>query len=141
QLREGAAYALGVLGGREATDRLVEMLGDVEPNARYNAATGLARQGRAESLPVLVEMLDVDDVQGVAEEEGRQAQDFKRALIVINGLRAARQLVDKQPDADVASLRQAVDDLLASDLTPAFEHPDCVAEVRAHAKALREHLD
>lgn len=140
-LREGAAYALGVLGGDAATARLMELLGDSQPNVRFNAATGLARQGRAESLEVLLEMLDVSNLQGVAEEEGPQAQDFKRALIAINGLRAARQLVDAQPGLDTASLKQAVDHLLTSDFATSFKQSDYAAEVRSQAEALQKHLE
>lgn len=139
-LREGAAYALGVLGGEAANARLIEMLKDQKPNVRFNAATGLARQGRPEALPVLIEMLDIANLQGVTEEDGPQAQDFKRALIAINGLRAARQLVDAQPDLDIGPLKQAVDDLLASDPAANFKQSDYAAEVRTQAEALRKHL-
>jgi hypothetical protein len=141
QLREGAAYALGVLGTDAANARLVELLGDSKANVRFNAATGLARQGRVEAIEVLIEMLDIEDLQGVAEEEGAKAQDFKRALIIINGLRAARQLVAAKPSLDAAELDQALERLLKSDLTKDFEQPDYAAEVRAQAQDLRTHLD
>lgn len=139
-LREGAAYALGVLGGEAANARLIELLTDQQPNVRFNAATGLARQGRAEALPVLMEMLDIANLQGVSEEDGPQAQDFKRALIAINGLRAARQLVDAKPGLDVGPLKKAVNDLLAADPAASFKQADYAAEVRAQAEDLRKHL-
>ena len=138
-LREGAAYALGVLGGQAASDRLVEMLSDARPNVRYNAATGLSRQGRAEAAEVLVEMLDVVNLEGVIEEDGPQAQDFQRALIAINGLRAARQLVDAQPQLDRTALEQAVQDLSAPDVAGSFKQPDYAIEVRSQAEALLKH--
>jgi HEAT repeat protein len=139
-LREGAAYALGVLGGDAAEARLVELLSDTQPNVRFNAATGLARHGRAESLEVLLEMLDVANLKGVTEEEGAKAQDFKRALIAINGLRAARQLVDAQSDLDTSGLKQAVDDLMAAELKTTFQQADYAVEVRSQAEALQKHL-
>jgi HEAT repeat protein len=138
QLREGAAYALGVLGTDAANERLVSLLGDGQANVRFNAATGLARQGRPEALEVLIEMLDIDHLEGVAEEEGPQAQDFKRALIVINGLRAARQLLVAKPELETAPLKHAVDRLLEVDLAKSFQQADYAAEVRAQARELRE---
>jgi HEAT repeat protein len=138
-LREGAAYALGVIGGEKANSRLAEMLADAQPNVRFNAATGLARQGREESIEVLLEMLNVSDLEGVAEEEGTKAQDFKRALIAINGLRAASQLVDARPELDRSELERAVEQLLASDLSQVFEQQDYAVEVRSQAQSLLEH--
>ncbi len=85
-LREAAAYALGVSGTDAANARLIELSNDGSANVRFNAATGLARQGRSEAMDVLIEMLEIEDLQGVAEEDPA-GQDFKRALIVVNGLR------------------------------------------------------
>src|SRR5205085_9763620 len=48
EIRAVAAYALGVIGGDQAESRLRMMLVDGYPNARYNAATGLARSGDVE---------------------------------------------------------------------------------------------
>jgi HEAT repeat protein len=140
ELREGAAYALGVLGGDEANRRLEQLLSDTQANVRFNAATGLARQGREQALPVLIEMLDAEDLRGVSEEEGDRAQDFKRALIVINGLRAARQLIDARPDVPVMELRQAVSALAEAPLERVFKQSDYAIEVRSQAQALAEHL-
>jgi HEAT repeat protein len=140
QLREGAAYALGVLGDEAANARLVELLNDGQANVRFNAATGLARQGRVEALEVLIEMLDVENLEGVAEEEGPRAQDFKRALIVINGLRAARQLVIAKPEIDTKELQQALVELLRSDLKKSFAQADYAAEIVAQAKELADLL-
>ena len=40
KLRERAAFALGVIGGKKAQDLLAKALTDPEPNPRYNATTG-----------------------------------------------------------------------------------------------------
>ncbi len=45
EIRVAAAFALGLLGDARATEQLAQMLTDAYPAARYNAATGLARQG------------------------------------------------------------------------------------------------
>jgi HEAT repeat protein len=138
-LREGAAYALGVIGGEEANARLVQMLSDGRPDVRFNAATGLARQGREECRDVLLEMLDVSELKGVDEEDGPKARDFKRALIAINGLRAVRQLIDARPDLDRTELEKAVQALATADLSKDFAQQDYTIEVRAQAESLLEH--
>ena len=58
----------------------MELLADGQPNVRFNAATGLARQGREEAMEVLLGNAGCRRTcKGVAEEEGPKAQDFKRA--------------------------------------------------------------
>jgi HEAT repeat protein len=140
RIREGAAYALGVVGGSEGLARLKEMLGDVEANVRFNAATGLARQKDLSSIEVLVEMLNLEETAGLKDEEGPQARDFKRALIVINGLRAAKQLADGRPDADLSQLTSAVESLLASDMARQFHQADYASEIRTQATTLLKEL-
>ena len=135
RVREPAAYALGVAGGERAVAGLEKLLGDTSANVRFNAATGLARQGRASASEVLVEMLDLKELQGVREEDGPQAQDFKRALIAINALRAARQLAQMNRQADLAALEAAIEQLLAADISAEFAQPQFEAEIRAQAQA------
>jgi HEAT repeat protein len=109
-VRSTAAFAMGVVGGDALLARLREMLTDNYPDARYNAATGLARHGDPASVEVLAEMLDPDESAGLQIEDNPKARDYKRALIVVNGLRAARQLVSHESAADrptIAALEQA----------------------------------
>jgi hypothetical protein len=147
QIREPAAFALGTLHADQATARLVELLGDTHANTRYNAATGLARRGNSASLEVLVEMLDVAGLkleaaesQDLTEVEAAQALDFKRALVSVNGMRAAGQLAKANPQADLSSLRTAVKELLSSDLQSLFVDAKYAAEVRVHAEELQSQL-
>ena len=91
-------------------------------------------------MPVLVEMLDVANLEGISEEEGPQAQDFKRALVAINGLRAARQLVDAQPSLETSELEVALENLLKENLKDSFDQQDYAIEVKAQAQALLDHL-
>ncbi len=67
RLREGAAYALGVVGGDEASGELQRLLGDSAANVRFNAATGLAREGNSAAIEVLLEMLDPDQPAAISE--------------------------------------------------------------------------
>src|SRR5690606_17154106 len=113
--RASAAFALGVLGGEEALNRLERMLSDSYANARYNAATGLARHGDARAESVLVEMLDLKNPESTREEASESARERKRLEVLSNGIYAAARLADKNNGADLARLRQALTDLAQSD--------------------------
>lgn len=114
-LRASAAFALGVLGGAEALDRLDRMLSDSYTNARYNAATGLARHGDARAEMVLVEMLDPENPEATRDEASPSARERKRLEVLTNGIFAAARLADKNRDSDLAQLRQALHELAQSD--------------------------
>jgi hypothetical protein len=93
------------------------MLGDAYPNARYNAATGLCRHGDLRAMPVLEEMLDPANVEAVSSEESEEGKPWKRLVVMQNGLRAARQLVEKNTTDDLRQLAAALDRIIASDLS------------------------
>jgi hypothetical protein len=112
--RAVAAVALGVIGGEKNLEKLRSMLEDIHPDVRYNAAARLAHQGDAAAAPVLEEMLDQNEIAGVEIEKSEELRPFKRALITINALRAAGQLAEKYPDADLSGLKAAVEKLLAA---------------------------
>lgn len=115
-LRSSAAYALGVVGGEAALDKLAVMQDSAYPDVRYNAATGLARQGDERAVRILAEMLDPAELRVDTEQAARQ--EGKRAVIVINALEATRQLSQANAEADLDELRQAVEALVAADLSP-----------------------
>ncbi len=115
-LRSAAAFALGVIGGKEAEAMLTGLLGDPYPDVRYNAATGLARHGRVECVEVLREMLDPNESAGLDVEQRESARDFKRAVILVNALRAADRLASATPSADLSRLERAIERLTRSDV-------------------------
>jgi hypothetical protein len=118
ELRSTAAFTLGVVGGERAVRRVEEMLSDPYANARYNAANGLARHGDPRALPVLLEMLDAENVQVVADEESDSQRERKRMLVLMNGIRAAGQLARENSKADgSASTAANVPALTAADLS------------------------
>jgi len=117
-LRARAAFTLGVLGGEEARDELAILCDDGYPNARFNAAIGLARNGDARGSDVLVEMLDPDNEDVVAGEEEEKAIAWKRALVMINAIEAVERLHEINPDADLSELRAAVGRLETAELDP-----------------------
>ncbi|MDX1945008.1 MAG: HEAT repeat domain-containing protein [Pirellulaceae bacterium] len=116
EVRAVAAFALGVIGSDEAIARLRQMLHDPYANARYNAATGLARRGDAACLPVLKEMLDPDNNQAAKDEKYADEQDRKRATVLLNGIRAALIFAQSNPDADLSGLKQSLKTLAQSPL-------------------------
>jgi hypothetical protein len=145
-IRERAAYALGVFGGEQATGRLVEMLSDLYGNVRFNAATGLARQGNAKGMDVLREMIDptesvAADLQAeegivlgnVSDADKAALRAEMEAMIRFSGLSAAEQLANKaNASADLSKIVGAIDSLLAqSELHP---------RVRAKAEEVRNLL-
>ena len=69
EMRSALAYSLGVIGGDDAANTLNLMLSDPYPEARYNAATGLARNGDVRAVPRLEEMLTLDNDEAVRFEE------------------------------------------------------------------------
>ena len=117
EVRAVAAFALGVIGGDEALARLAQMLRDPYANARYNAATGLARHGDAACIPVLKEMLDPDNNQAAQDEKYPDEQDRKRATVLMNGIRAALVFAEANPQADISVLKQSLEALSKSPLT------------------------
>lgn len=121
QVAERAAYALSLIGGSEAISRLEAIVTGVSyPNVRYNAATGLARVGNAKAIPVLLEMLDPAETAGLVIERNEElkeveiesAKRHKQLMLLLNGLRATRQLAEKNQSADLSELRQAVQQLI-----------------------------
>jgi hypothetical protein len=117
EVRAVAAYALGVVGGQEAEDRLAAMLTDTYPNARYNAATGLARLGDERCLGVLKEMLAPNNTLAARYERHAADQDRKRAAVILSGIQASLKLHEENPSADVSVLSAALEKLSAADLT------------------------
>jgi hypothetical protein len=116
EIRSVAAYALGVIGGEQATERLTKMLNDSYANARYNAATGLARRGEPACIRVLREMLDPDNNQAARDESNERDKDHKRATVLINGVRAALDFARANPTADTSDLTAALKRLADSPL-------------------------
>lgn len=124
-LRSTAAFALGAADLPEGNERLRRMLVDRYPDVRYNAATMLARRGDASAVEVLAEMLDERQVSALANEEQADSRNYKRDLIVVNALRATKDLAEKAPDADLTPLAKAIERL---------NDPELPSGIRVEAK-------
>jgi HEAT repeat protein len=116
ELRAVAAYCLGVIGGDQATDRLAQMLHDPYPNARYNAATGLARDGDVRSEVVLREMLDPANDLAVKDEAYPNDQARKRTTVLLNGIKATLRFAEANPNADLTTLNNSLQKLTTDPL-------------------------
>ena len=109
QLRSRAAYAFGVIGGQQSLDRLAVMISDPYPPTRFNAATGLARNGDPRAIPQLREMLDPSSL---SMPDGVPVNDATRITVVSNALRASTQLANANPTADLSDLEASISELI-----------------------------
>ncbi len=131
-LRSAAAFTLGVLGGQPAVERLLGLTGDTIDDVRFNAALGLARQGRTEAYEGLGEMLALPDIApGAADDAATQSQRYKRALVVVNALRGVALLVDAGHEPPPAAIVDRVKAVSA----------DPVGDVRSSAAALLKKIE
>jgi hypothetical protein len=116
EVRAVAAFTLGVIGGEDAKKRLTTMLSDGYPAARYNAATGLSRQGDEAAVRVLKEMLSPDNPQAAKDERYEGDQDRKRVAVLVAGIQGAVMLTEKNPNADTEPIIAALKSLANSPL-------------------------
>jgi len=119
-LRSQTAFALGVFAMSPSADPLLMselelLVDDLYSDARYNAALGLARQGNLKAVAAVTEMFDTEALAMNTKNETTPAlQAFKRDTILDNALDAARLLIEKNPEADLAKLQEAVKQFVQS---------------------------
>lgn len=133
ELRAVAAYALGVIGGQEATDKLLKIT-ELDPyaSARYNAATGLARQGDERVIPTLVEMLNPAN-EAPAENEWHKTEKEQQLLNVLKaGMQAALRLAETNREVDLTKVLAALEQLATGD-APQIEKPAAKRQVSLQA--------
>ncbi len=136
ELRAVAAYALGVIGGDKAVERLEKMLHDTYPNARYNAATGLARQGNEQCIGVLREMLDPENPLAVKDEANPNDQERKRTTVLLNGIKGMLSLAKANPEADLSRLNASLDNLITNPLEKVLVERGKVKSAATEAKTI-----
>ncbi len=118
RFRVQAAFTLGVLGDEKSIAELTKLLEDGNADVAYNAAMALARHGKPEVIDTLRDMLTVDlKSPAVQLEKIEKMQDYKRWLIVHNGLSGVAALATHNSTADLSSLAEPVA-RLRSDPTP-----------------------
>ncbi len=117
-IASAATFALGVIGGPQATELLVQLLADTRLDVRYNAATGLARQGRSEATSTLVEMLKLENRAAVKNERTESARVRKQLIVLSNGIRATERLLPAVSGLDRQLLLAALQRLEESKTAP-----------------------
>jgi HEAT repeat protein len=110
-VRNSAIYGLGVLGSDAAKQRLRSALEDSFADVRYNAATGLARQGDATAEPVLLEMLQLPRDRSLPADVSRELGEQQRQSIIVNALRSLEQFATINPQGISSELQKAVQSL------------------------------
>ena len=129
-VRSRTAFALGVItlapdSDPRLTEEFEKLVEDLYADARYNAATGLARRGSLLAVAPLVEMLDLESLAVSIKGESRpDMQTRKRNTILKNALDAVVVVKEKNPDADLGALRDAVQKFI--DTAPAWEEQGAV---------------
>ncbi len=126
-IRSASAYALGVMDDEVSREQLKQMLRDLYPDVRYNAATGLVRHNDPAAMPVLLEMLDPEELEQALElidraepsPERKEAQaksrEFRKNLMLTGGLQSATAVAAAHPELDVTALRKALERLARDD--------------------------
>ena len=140
-VRHIAAYALGNISGPESISQLKVMLGDSDRQARANAAMGLARNGDAAALPVLLELLqsltmpaaDPPAASTNADQASSTEAANRRAELPVlarNCLRAVRDLWTKLTPEEQQRTTAAVQSIADTD--------SLMADIRVQARNLLE---
>jgi hypothetical protein len=132
EVRATAAFALGVIGGDKATDRLVLMLDDPYAPARYNAATALSQQGDARAMPVLLEMLDPAGDKSAKDERYETDQQKRLITVVKNAIDCSVHLTKKAPEAGFEALVKAIRKI-DEEGCPEIKDPGANKALRMHA--------
>jgi HEAT repeat protein len=123
-LRSEAAFTIGALVQAPDVDsRLIDELAllaeDFYPDARYNAAMGLARIGDLRAVETVSEMLDLDVIEAsvrgerkfsdqVSDESLARQRAEKRTLILRNAVIAADSLAQQRPADQLQSIESAL---------------------------------
>jgi HEAT repeat protein len=85
---------------RDAAPVLLEALRDREPDVRWNAALSLARLGRQEAAPVLIDLLEQAAPGAGGAPAGERSE---QAINAIRGLALLKDAAARQPMGRVAA--------------------------------------
>jgi HEAT repeat protein len=117
EMRQVAIYALGFVGGKEATKALRQRLeSDENRYVRYNAAVALGRQGDSAARATLKEMLSTPDLQRVIELPTATEKQNKIEAIELEALQAIEASLAHDSGALARSLRPDLEELTHSGL-------------------------
>jgi hypothetical protein len=101
------------------------------PYARYNAATALARRGEPTVVGALSELLETQQPPETIADDSVEEQSLQRNRMIVNGLRAASDLLDVNSRVDLRGMSSIVEQLTR----------DESREIRDHAKTLLKKIN
>ncbi|QDU36310.1 hypothetical protein Mal4_05950 [Maioricimonas rarisocia] len=135
--RHQAAFALGLLPGDKAHDRLTELLDDADEMTSLNAAIALTRDGSTEGLPVFEDVFrnaadePLDPAAVSTEEEANH--HFETVLMLTNSFRAVDRLRDELSDDQRARLVSAIQPIAenAADATVRMDAKNLILELKS----------
>ena len=137
-IRFQTAYALGHIGSPAAVKQLEAMVEDPDAGTRYNAAVALAHRGDEKSIETLVEMLDLDETAGIRDEKN-EGKQFKRTVLIVSAIEAARALAQQNPKADLAPIRSSLERIAGADKAT-LDKASVSSRVVADAKVALDNL-
>ncbi|WP_419192846.1 HEAT repeat domain-containing protein [Kolteria novifilia] len=114
QVREVATYTLGFLDDSRSVSALKAALNDPSVHVRINASVALASHGDEAAIPALSQLLDVAQLAEQFQTEGSSTEEAsveKARLTVAVALAALKRLAERNPNADLSSIRTSVERL------------------------------
>ncbi len=138
-IRFQTAYALGHIGTPAAIKQLEAMVDDPDPGTRYNAAVALAHRGNIKAIDTLTEMLDMNELAGVRDEK-EEGKQFKRTVLIVSAIDAARALAKQNPKANLTPIISALEEIKSADkeaLKKAYIAPRVVADTNVALDMLK----
>jgi hypothetical protein len=138
-IRFQTAYTLGHIGTPAAVKQLEVMVDDPDAGTRYNAAVALAHRGNDKSIDTLTEMLDMKELAGVRDEK-EEGKQFKRTVLIVSAIDAARALAKQNPKVNLAPIISALAQIKSADkeaLKKAYVAPRVVTDANVALDQLK----
>ncbi|HPU06710.1 MAG TPA: HEAT repeat domain-containing protein [Thermogutta sp.] len=118
-VRANAALALGLHGGPSGCETLEGLLNDPSRNVRYSAAIGLSTAGSDKGVLTLKEFFECEEVERlVATGNTESIVAGRTCRLLLLSLESIEVLMNTQPEAQVESLRPAINRFCQSQLPP-----------------------
>jgi HEAT repeat protein len=115
-VRKVAAFALGFMGGDEATAGLKSILDDSDRDVRYNAALALGRRDDPAALGNFREMLSDKDLEVLCNDTPKAERSSKIESIELEALNSLNTAAGKGKTTLLTTLKSEVDVLTRSGL-------------------------
>ncbi len=115
------------------------MVDDPDAGTRYNAAVALAHRGNVKSIDTLTEMLDMNELAGVRDEKN-EGKQFKRTVLIVSAIDAARALARQNPQANLAPVISELERIASAEtktLEKSYVSPRVVSDAKVALDLLK----